>query len=984
MNHSVHYRMRSNDCDSGVAEIAPSSVARAGRRGTLRSCAGLLHCVRSTVAWFKCFAGLPLDGTPRSLTSAGSAILRAKVPARLKVSRVAVFVLCLLPVLTQAVQRPPVVKLSKDGKLEYTVDANGNRSPDFSSAGYGGGGVPLPDVPARVLVEPVDGDDGARIQAALDYVGSLAPDASGLRGAVQLAAGNYEIAGQIKISASGVVLRGAGADSGGTVLVATGTGRRALIAIVGKFDRGTGVPVAVGDVRVSVGATTLKLKKSGGFKVGDTVIISRPATREWIHALGMDVAPGREQFTWKTPAFTLTWDRTITAISGKKITVDAPITTALDEKLGDATVTSYTWGGRLTKVGVENLRCESAFDATNPRDEQHAWEAIHLDAVRDGWVAAVTAVHFAGSVINVGPESSQVTVQDCVSLAPVSELGGYRRHTFHTDGQQTLFLRCHAEDGRNDFTVGYEAGGPNVFLECTALRSTGFSGSTGSWASGILFDNVTLDGGTLELNNRETWNQGVGWAAANSMLWQCSAPIIICRAPPTAMNWADGVWGQFVGDGWWSEVNEFIQPESLYRAQLKERLGAKALETLNSLSSSRRETAGAVASRVTTAATLPQLEDAVPDLAARLAPKPNATDKPLALTDGVLTVGGAPVMGHEAEISWWRGFLLEDVEPTKPAITRFAPGMTGPTLTDDLDELTNNMVANHQVLLRHHYGLWYDRRRMDHERFRRPDADVWPPFYEQPFARSGQGAAWDGLSRYDLTKYNPWYFDRLREFAALARAKGLVLVNEMYFQHNILEAGAHWVDSPWRPVNNINHTGFTEPVPFTGDTMKMAAEFYNLSNPLHRELHRAYIRQCLANLADEPNVIHTLTAENSGPLHFMQFWLDVVAEWEKETGKHPLIALSATKNVQDAILADPVRSTTIDVIDLTYWFRTSSGKEFAPAGGTDLAPRQHQRLWKGGRPNAESIAAMAREYRAKFPGKAVITGLPEAGDVQPR
>jgi hypothetical protein len=414
------------------------------------------------------------------------------------------------------------------------------------------------------------------------------------------------------------------------------------------------------------------------------------------------------------------------------------------------------------------------------------------------------------------------------------------------------------------------------------------------------------------------------------------------------------------------------------------RLGAKALAALESLSSSRREAAGETSSRVTTAATLLKLENAILDLAARLAPKIAAPGKPLALANGILTVGGAPLTGREADISWWRGYLYENGEPTKPAITRFAPGLSGPIFTDDLAELTDSMVAAHQAVLRHHYGLWYERRRMDHERMRRPDGDVWPPFYEQPFARSGQGSAWDGLSRYDLTKYNPWYFSRLREFATLARAKGLVLVNEMYFQHNILEAGAHWVDSPWRPVNNINGTKFTEPVPFTGDTMKMAAEFYNLADPAYRALHRAYIRQCLANLAGEPNVIHTLTAENSGPLHFMQFWLDVVAAWEKETGQHPLIALSACKDVQDAILVDPVRAATVDVIDLTYWFRTADGQEFAPAGGTDLAPRQHQRLWKGGRPSAASVAGMVREYRAKYPGKAVITGLGEAGDVQPR
>ena len=36
------------------------------------------------------------------------------------------------------------------------------------------------------------------------------------------------------------------------------------------------------------------------------------------------------------------------------------------------------------------------------------------------------------------------------------------------------------------------------------------------------------------------------------------------------------------------------------------------------------------------------------------------------------------------------------------------------------------------------------------------------------------------------------------------------------------------------------------------------------------------------------------------------------------------------------------------------------------------------------RNKAKSIRAMAAEYRRKFPSKAVISGLPEAGDVQPR
>src|SRR5207249_458074 len=166
-----------------------------------------------------------------------------------------------------------------------------------------------------------------------------------------------------------------------------------------------------------------------------------------------------------------------------------------------------------------------------------------------------------------------------------------------------------------------------------------------------------------------------------------------------------------------------------------------------------------------------------------------------------------------------------------------------------------------------------------------------------------------GLSRYDLTRFNPWYFSRLHEFAEFGRQKGLVLVNEMYFQHNILEAGAHWADSPWRPANCLQDTGFPEPPPYAEDKrVFMAEQFYDVSHPVRRELHRAFIRQCLANLADEPNVIHTTSAEFSGTLAFAQFWIDVAAEWEAETGKHPLLALSAPKDVQDAILTDPKRA----------------------------------------------------------------------------
>src|SRR5689334_16791583 len=41
-----------------------------------------------------------------------------------------------------------------DGKLAYKITLAGDRIMDFSSAGYMGGGVALPDVPVKVTVKP--------------------------------------------------------------------------------------------------------------------------------------------------------------------------------------------------------------------------------------------------------------------------------------------------------------------------------------------------------------------------------------------------------------------------------------------------------------------------------------------------------------------------------------------------------------------------------------------------------------------------------------------------------------------------------------------------------------------------------------------------------------------------------------------------------------------------------------------------------------
>ncbi|MBI5799900.1 MAG: pectate lyase, partial [Verrucomicrobia bacterium] len=923
-----------------------------------------------------------------------------------------------------------------DGKLTYDLDPRGNRPPDFSTCGYAGQHRPIPDAPIRIVIAPQPGDATARIQRAIDHVAALSPDTNGLRGAILLLAGRHEIHGALHLRASGIVLRGQGPTTNGTTLLAAGLDRRTLIQIRGQ-PIGPIRPLGpITDTYIPVGSTTLRLPATAGLTPGTRLRITRPSTKEWIAKLGMTDFGGGDgdwRLTWRPGTRDLVWDRTVTAVSGDRITLDAPITTALEAEFGGGTVATYSWPGRVENIGIENLRLESAHDPENAKDENHSWFAITMEHARDAWVRQVTFAHFAGSAVALWESTSRVTVQDCLSLAPVSEDAGGRRNTFFTAGQQTLFLRCWAERGRHDFAVGHGAAGPNAFVQCESSQPTGDSGAIESWASGTLFDNVSVDGNSLSFAHRGSAGQGAGWSAANSVFWNCTAALIRCANPPTAQNWAFGSWAEFEGDGIWRSSNEFAKPESLFAAQLKDRLGPAAVACLQLFprgsGDSSTNPSLELAARLTVAArqSPPQLRDDIASAPQR-APIPSnpgssrreealteignrqsaignssqsfltsAATKRLSVTNGWLVCDGNLLIGQTADVAWWRGNTrVAEATNFGIALTRFVPGRTDPGLTDDLPQLADSLAQRGITALNHNYGLWYDRRRDDHQRVRRATGDVWPPFYEQPFARTGSGTAWDGLSRYDLTQFNPWYWSRLREFAALAETRGLVLFHQQYFQHNILEAGAHWTDSPWRPANNINETGFPEPPPYAGDKrIFLAEQFYDLSNPVRRELHRRYIRQCLDNFAGQPNVIQFTSAEFTGPKHFVEFWLDTISEWNRDQlprrasaslapiggegrgeGARSLVALSCTKDVQDAILADTKRAALVDVIDLRYWWRTDKG-DFTPPGGQNLAPRQFERQWRGGRPKDHNLAAMAAEYRAKFPAKPVLSSVGE-------
>ena len=489
------------------------------------------------------------------------------------------------------------VSQSSDGRLKYAPDAFGNTVPDFSLAGYRHGGVAVPVALVVETLNPVAGsqDDSVRIQTALNRM-AQAPErvVDGVRGAVLLTRGTYRCGTTLRVNA-GVTLRGEGQDADGTIIIATMHAEKAgggptLISVSGsaklQVDK---VPHAILDETVPLGARKIKVADVGAFRDGDLITIERKAVQAWIHDLKMDqIALNLGGQQWSPSGYTRSWQSRVVSVMGDTLTLDTPVTCALERRYGGGTVFKCINDPRGRGAAVERLRLESVYQAgKETTDENHAWTAISMSGLVDSWVREVTALHFAYSCVNVNRSCSRITVQDCAMIDPVSEITGGRRYSFSAGGQYVLFQRCYTRNGRHDFVNGPNDIGPSVYLDCLSDKPHADIGPHHRWACGQLYDNV--NGGKINVQDRGGMGSGHGWAGNCQILWNCEGSSIVCQKPeiPSAQNWAIGCVGSKGKpalpnrlDGCWQSFGQHVEPRSLYLRQLHERLGMDAVRAV--------------------------------------------------------------------------------------------------------------------------------------------------------------------------------------------------------------------------------------------------------------------------------------------------------------------------------------------------------------------------------------------------------------------
>ena len=273
---------------------------------------------------------------------------------------------------------------------------------------------------------------------------------------------------------------------------------------------------------------------------------------------------------WKPGSRELAWDRTVTARRRRRASPSTRRSRPRSTPSSAAAPSRPTRGPAASRnVGVENLRCESAFDPANPKDENHAWFAITIEnAARRvgaaGDVRPLRRLGRRGRASRAAASRSRTASRSRPSPRSAATAG--------TRSSPPASRRCSSaatrEHGRHDFAVGFCAAGPNAFVQCEAQRRARRQRRRSTVGRRACCSTTSASTATrISLRDRRYAAQGAGWSAANSVLWQCSAAVIRCFSPPTATNWAVGCWATFDGDGVWQQLQRIGRArEPLLRA----------------------------------------------------------------------------------------------------------------------------------------------------------------------------------------------------------------------------------------------------------------------------------------------------------------------------------------------------------------------------------------------------------------------------------
>lgn len=163
-------------------------------------------------------------------------------------------------------------------------------------------------------------------------------------------------------------------------------------------------------------------------------------------------------------------------------------------------------------------------------------------------------------------------------------------------------------------------------------------------------------------------------------------------------------------------------------------------------------------------------------------------------------------------------------------------------------------------------------------------------FAPMPYQRTGPGLALDGLPKFDLTKFNQAYFDRMRARVIAAGQRGIYVSVMLFDGWSVAKAkGEYSLNNPWKghPMNAANNINGIDGDP-NGDNS--GTETHELVAPAVTTLQEAYVRKVIDTVGDLDNVLYEISNESDGSARDWQYHLIALIR-SYEAGKpkqHPI------------------------------------------------------------------------------------------------
>jgi hypothetical protein len=169
------------------------------------------------------------------------------------------------------------------------------------------------------------------------------------------------------------------------------------------------------------------------------------------------------------------------------------------------------------------------------------------------------------------------------------------------------------------------------------------------------------------------------------------------------------------------------------------------------------------------------------------------------------------------------------------------------------------------------------------------------PYYYSPSAyqRTGPGTARDGKPKFDLTKFNQSYFDRLRQRVIGAGNLGIYVSIQLFEGFSVADkgypSGSHespWPGHPFNGRNNING--------IDGDTNSdnQGYEIETLAIPAVTSLQEAYVEKVIDTVNDLDNILYEIVNESDGcqnSVPWQNHMIDFIHSYEAGKAKqHPV------------------------------------------------------------------------------------------------